>query len=203
MRERGKKVMQPVRESAVAGSFYSADKRQLLADVKNGLDVIEELKLNKKAILVTSCFEDITIRTRCENLGVKIIPKSYVPYIKIIQSANSEDKCSLVFIDDDEMMRTTWIFAAEEAGERISTYSSFDEFVNELDNYSKNTIIYIDSELGHDFRGEVCAKYLFDKGFSELHLTTGHSKDRFEHMPWIKTVVGKEPPFRLKTENAS
>ena len=37
MRERGKKVMQPVRESAVAGSFYSADKRQLLADVKTAL----------------------------------------------------------------------------------------------------------------------------------------------------------------------
>ena len=29
--------MQPVRESAVAGSFYSADKRQLLADVKTAL----------------------------------------------------------------------------------------------------------------------------------------------------------------------
>ena len=57
---------------------------ELLADVKNGLDVIEELKLNDKAILVTSCFEDIAIRARCENIGVKIIPKSYVPSDNLI-----------------------------------------------------------------------------------------------------------------------
>ncbi|MDX1838092.1 sensor histidine kinase [Legionella taurinensis] len=177
---------------------------ELLADVKNGLDVIEELKLNDKAILVTSCFEDIAIRARCENIGVKIIPKSYVPYIQIIQQIpGTKHPSSLVFIDDDEMMRTTWIFAAEDAGKSISTYSSFEEFINELNNYSKSTTIYIDSDLGNNIKGEVCAKHLFDKGFSEIHLATGHSKDRFDYMPWIKTVVGKEPPFLLKKENVT
>ncbi|KTD82568.1 hypothetical protein [Legionella waltersii] len=176
---------------------------ELLADVKNGLDVIEELKLNDKAILVTSCFEDIAIRARCENIGVKIIPKSYVPYIQIIQIPGTEHPSSLVFIDDDEMMRTTWIFAAEDAGKSISTYSSFEQFINELNNYSKSTIIYIDSDLGNNIQGEVCAKLLFDQGFSEIHLATGHSKDRFDHMPWIKTVVGKEPPFLLIQENVT
>ena len=176
---------------------------ELLADVKNGLDVIEELKLNDKAILVTSCFEDIAIRARCENIGVKIIPKSYVPYIQIIQIPETEHPSSLVFIDDDEMMRTTWIFAADEAGKSISTYSSFEEFINELNNYSKSTTIYIDSDLGNNIKGEVCAKHLFDKGFSEIHLATGHSTDRFDHMPWIKTVVGKEPPFLLTQEDVT
>lgn len=83
---------------------------ELLADIKNGLDVIEELNLNGKAILVTSCFEDIAIRNRCENIGVKIIPKSYVPYIKIIETPEKELINTVVFIDDDEMMRMTWIF---------------------------------------------------------------------------------------------
>ena len=174
---------------------------ELLADVKNGLDVIEDLTLNDKAILVTSCFEDIAIRTRCEKIGVKIIPKSYVPYIQIITVPATEHPNSTVFIDDDEMMRTTWIFAAEEAGESISTYASYEEFINELNNYSKNTIIYIDSDLGNNIKGEDCAKHLFDQGFSEIYLATGHSKDRFDHMPWIKTVVGKEPPFLLTQED--
>ncbi|HFD2311292.1 TPA: ATP-binding protein, partial [Legionella pneumophila] len=174
---------------------------ELLADVKNGLDVIEELNLNGKAILVTSCFEDIAIRNRCENIGVKIIPKSYVPYIKIIETPKKEHINTVVFIDDDEMMRMTWIFAAEEAGQCISTYSSFDEFINEINNYGENTLIYIDSDLGNNVRGEDCAKLLFDKGFIDVHLATGHSRDRFSQMPWIKSIVGKEPPFRFAHGN--
>ncbi len=53
---------------------------ELLTDEKNGLDIIEEMQLNDHAILVTSSFEDLKLRTRCKNMGVKIIPKSYVPY---------------------------------------------------------------------------------------------------------------------------
>ncbi len=167
---------------------------ELLADEKNGLDIIEEMQLNDRAILVTSSFEDLKLRTRCKNIGVKMIPKSYVPYIQIIQIPTNE--CNkFVFIDDDEMMRTTWCFAAEEAGIRLSTYPSFEDFTNTMDNYSKNTIIYIDSDLGNNIKGELCAKTLFDKGFTEIHLTSGHPPEHFDDMPWIKTIVGKEPPF--------
>lgn len=168
---------------------------ELISDIKNGLEVIEELRLNNKAILVTSCFEDIAVRSHCENIGVKIIPKSYVPYIKIIKMPYTEHSSSLVFIDDDETMRMTWSFAAEEAGKSISTYSSFDEFLKKISNYNKDTIIYIDSDLGNNIKGELCAKHLFDEGFIEIHLATGHPKDHFSHMPWIKSIVGKTPPF--------
>lgn len=115
--------------------------------------------------------------------------------INLIQAA--DDSRGLVFIDDDEMMRTTWIFAAEDAGQSIATYASFEEFTKKLNNYNKNTIIYIDSDLGNNIKGETCAKELFDKGFSEIYLATGHSKDLFNEMPWIKSIVGKEPPFLL------
>ena len=77
----------------------------------------------------------------------------------------------------------------------IPCYSSFDEFLKEISNYNKDTIIYIDSDLGNNIKGELCAKHLFDEGFIEIHLATGHSKDRFSHMPWIKSIVGKTPPF--------
>ena len=175
---------------------------ELLADVTNGLDLIEELKLNDKAILVTSCFEDSVIRKRCENIDVKIIPKSYVPLIKIIEISKKEYIDMVVFIDDDEMMRMTWIFAAEEAGQSISAYSTFDEFLNEINNYDENTLIYIDSDLGNNVRGEDCAEILFSKGFVNVHLATGYLRDQFSYpMPWIKTIVGKEPPFRFTDAN--
>lgn len=174
---------------------------ELLADNKNGIDVIEDLNLSKKAVLVTSCFEDITVRSRCKKLGVKIIPKSYVPYIPIVMIPNKLVKDTFVFIDDDEMMRTTWIFAAEEAGVNISTYASPGDFSNEINNYSKDTIIYIDSDLGNNIKGELYAKELYSQGFTEIHLSTGHQPDHFDNMPWIKSIVNKEPPFLLLQEN--
>ena len=178
----------------ILSALYLVD-YELLADDKNGLDVIEELKLNDKAILVTSCFDDIAIRTRCENMDVKIIPKSYVPYIPIMTFNKLSDNNKLVFIDDDENMRMAWIFAAEEAGEEIYVYSHPDEFTKEMSNYDKNTVIYIDSDFGTDIPGEVYAKEFYDKGFTELHLATGYSADMFKSAYWLKSIVGKEPPF--------
>ncbi|WP_115176589.1 sensor histidine kinase [Legionella feeleii] len=170
---------------------------ELVNDVKSGLDIIEELNLGNNAILVTSCFEDSSVRTRCNNLGSKILPKPCVPYIKIAQIPTKRIN-NIIYIDDDDMMRTAWMFAADEAGESIFTYSSFDAFMVDLDNYNKDTtVIYIDSDLESDIRGEICAKTLFDKGFTEIYLATGYSKDRFSHMSWIKSVVGKEPPFQI------
>lgn len=170
---------------------------ELRDDVKNGLEIIEELDLKTKSILVTSCFEDISLRARCENMGVKIIPKSYVPYINIIQNQKDENTHTMVFIDDDEMMRMTWSFAAEEVGQQVSTYSSFDEFLNEITKYDKDTLIYIDSDLGNNIKGEDCAKFLFDTGFLDIHLSTAHSPEKFNQMYWIKTIVGKVPPFEF------
>jgi len=159
------------------------------------LDIIDELGLGQQSLLVTSCFEDPVVRSRCEMLGVKIIPKSYVPYIPIMTFNKLNESNKFVFIDDDENMRMAWIFAAEEAGEEIHVYSHPDEFTKDMSNYEKNTVIYIDSDLGTDIPGEVYAKELYENGFTELHLATGYSVDRFKGAPWLKSIVGKAPPF--------
>ncbi|MBI4669294.1 MAG: hypothetical protein HY747_08950, partial [Elusimicrobia bacterium] len=44
-------------------------------------------------------------------------------------------------------------------------------------------------------KGEEFAQELHAKGFTNLYLATGHSADRFQGLPWLKAVVGKEPPF--------
>lgn len=166
---------------------------ELLSDVKNGLDLIEELNINNNAVLVTSCFEDTTIQTRCQNINVKILPKSFVPFIKI--NEKNDDSSSRVLIDDNQMMRIAWKFAAEDAEINLNTYSSFEDFTKVMNTYRKNTIIYIDSDLGTNIKGEIYAKILFENDFTDIHLTTGHSKNQFNDMPWIKTIIGKEPPF--------
>jgi len=52
--------------------------------------------------------------------------------------------------------------------------------------------------LGDNIKGEQYAKYLYDRGFTDLYLATGYQPEQFGHLPWIKSIVSKEPPFLLE-----
>ena len=56
---------------------------ELLGFVETGLDLIEKLNLRDQAILVTSRYEESKIREKAKDMGIKIIPKSFAPYIPI------------------------------------------------------------------------------------------------------------------------
>ena len=56
---------------------------EILDHQNTGLDLIEELGIHSQSILVTSRYEENTIRTRCEKLGVKLIPKSMSGFVPI------------------------------------------------------------------------------------------------------------------------
>ena len=176
-----------------SSNLYLVD-YELLNDNMNGLDLIEKLGLEKHAILVTNCVEDKELCERCEKMGVKIIPKPFVPYIPILNSMKPQ-LSDLVFIDNDDLMRAVWGLAAKEAGLNIVTYSSPNEFNDEINKYRKDTLIYIDSGLNDNVKGEQYAKYLHELGFTELYLATGYPSEHFRSLPWIKSIVSKEPPF--------
>lgn len=165
---------------------------------KSGLKYIEEFNLTNNAILVTSAFENIDIRNRCEQLGVTIIPKVYIPFIRIKTfPAIQQNNNTIVFIDDDPTMRMVWSLAAAEANKVIHTFASPEEFNKKIGDFDKNSVIYIDSELHGQLRGEEYAKILHKKGFNSLYLATGYPKETFSNMPWIKSIVGKMPPFHF------
>lgn len=168
---------------------------EFVTEDKNGLDIIEELNIYQHSVLVTSAFEDQELRARCSTLGIKIIPKPYVPHIQLATAFNFDLNNSVVLIDDDEMMRMTWQFAAEDAGLTLNAYPSFQSFISEIDSYDKNTAIYIDSDLGNGIKGEECAYHLFHQGFINLHLATGYCIENHSVFPWFKTIIGKMPPF--------
>lgn len=143
--------------------------------------------------MVTSAFEDYDIREKCSLLGVQIIPKNYVQYIPV--EKNNFIPAHIILIDNDEMIRTMWTFAAEEKNITISTYSCYSDFIVNLHRFSKDIPIYIDSNLGEHIKGEEYAKKLYDQGYKELYITTGYQQYSFNGMPWIKSVVGKDVPF--------
>jgi len=164
---------------------------ELVGYEETGLMLMEMLNIASQSILVTSRYEDIEIREKCQALGIKIIPK---PFTKII-SINNYSKAQIVFIDDDEMMVEVWQEAAKVVNKDINVFKDPRDFINDLHLYNKNTYIYIDSSLGNNLRGEDFAKTLYEKGYQNIFIATGYPKDNFKDMYWIKGIVGKEPPF--------
>ena len=188
-----------IAQSPLKATLYLVD-YELLAEHKNGLEVIEYLHLNHCAFLVTSCFEDTRVRRHCEAMGVKIIPKPYVQFIPIIIAGDSNKKKALItydliFLDDAISLTEAWEMVALSAGKNILTCNKTDDLEMVLENIDPATPIYIDSELGGKIKGEQYAESLFHRGFTALYLATGHRSEYFGPLPWIKGIVGKEPPF--------
>lgn len=62
---------------------------EFLNETTTGLDLIEKFDIATQAILITSRYDDPQIRTRCEKLGIKLIPKSMAGHVPISQVAGT------------------------------------------------------------------------------------------------------------------
>ncbi len=170
---------------------------ELINSKETGLDLIEQLNLKKQAILVTSRYEELEIRERIKKLGIKIIPKSFAPYIQIsmVNEPVKEEQPELIFIDDDKTLTEAWEIQASFVNKKIAIFNHSEDFKNTMEWYNKNIPIYIDSDLKEEISGEVFARFLYEQGFQHLYLATGREKDRFGDLPWVKEIVSKEAPF--------
>ncbi len=56
---------------------------ELLGQSVTGLDLISDLKIQDRSILISSHFEEHDLRARCEELGVRIIPKGLASLVPI------------------------------------------------------------------------------------------------------------------------
>lgn len=164
----------------------------LTGDSINGLDLIESCQIAKSSILVTSLHDDIDLLDRCSKLGCGFIAKSIVSYVQLKTDFSSFDA---VLLDDDPYLQKAWQRDAQRKGKRLALISSPSEWLNIRGDISKNTPIYLDSNLGKEISGEEFAKKIYLSGYSNLHLATGYDPDEFNHIPWIKTVGGKLSPW--------
>lgn len=101
----------------------------------------------------------------------------------------------IVLIDDDKLIHLGWKLRASKAGLQIRSFYSVDEFLSE--NIPTDSIknVFIDSDLGNDFKGEIEAKKIYELGYRNIILTTGHTDIDKKNYPWLKEVRSKEPPF--------
>jgi signal transduction histidine kinase len=175
---------------------------ELLACKETGLALIESLRLGERSILVTSRFEERSILSECRRLKVRMIPKGLAAFVPISIHQKPDQTTRLhsittksVLLDDDALVRMNWTLAAKANGLSFSAFADPIQLLNVLKEWPRETRIYLDSHLGNGARGEEIAKNLHGMGFTHLFLATGYDKDSLPPMPWIKEVVGKEPPW--------
>ena len=102
---------------------------------------------------------------------------------------------SYILIDDDELVRMTWEFKAQSSQVNLHTYASPDLFLNEQESLDKDSLVYLDSELGN-MLGEDFVVTLHQLGFLQVYLATGKDASQIaKNVDLFISIGGKEPPF--------
>lgn len=167
---------------------------ELLGSKKTGLALIRDLHLSDQALLVTSRFEEEDVRQSCLTLGLKLLPKSLAEFVPLVVE-KKDFQADLILIDDDEIVLTYWNIEARSQGKKIKSFKRPKDFLRIKHKFSKDVPIYIDVNLADGVRGEDVSQVLNESGFQNLYLATGQDPAEFSHMPWLKGIVGKDPPW--------
>lgn len=180
---------------------------ELLGELKTGLDILEELTIGNRGILITSHYEKADIIERCTVANIKILPKSLVTYIPIVLESTPLDlfysqtsdklllKTDYILIDDDELITDMWVMQAEIHKKNLIVFNNATAAEKDIFRYDRSAIVYVDSNLGNRVKGEDYAKKLYEAGFKNIYLATAHNASQFSPMYWIKAIVGKDVPF--------
>jgi FixJ family two-component response regulator len=100
-----------------------------------------------------------------------------------------------ILIDDDKLIRLSWIMAAQKACVDLQCFETVHEFINSSDQIIKGCKIFIDSDLGEGVKGEFASKDIKSLGFDQIYITTGYLDLDLKQFPWIKGLVTKKPMF--------
>lgn len=99
-----------------------------------------------------------------------------------------------VLIDNDELVCITWETKAKKAGVNLKTFKASSEVFSNISQLPVDSTFYIDSELDNE-KGEDIAQKLYNMGYLNLIMCSGHSKEKFAHLHFVKKVINKAPPF--------
>lgn len=103
-------------------------------------------------------------------------------------------KQRIVLVDDNIPLTLTWEMAAEEKKIDLSVYHSGVALTDDLSHYDKETIFYIDINLG-EHSGIKLSKELHEKGYKNLYLVTGSMNKNHSDVNWVLGILGIDAPF--------
>jgi hypothetical protein len=163
---------------------------------ETGLDLIEELGIQKQSILVTSRFEDASVRARCQRLELRLIPKRLAGFVPIALSASSKTP-DLVLIDDDRLVHAMWKSSAKRTGKDFRMYRDPARAVADIESIDRSVPIYVDLHLASNESGLTVAEKVHQKGFQTIYITTGDRPEGVPKLPFLAGVIGKMCPIRI------
>ena len=109
-----------------------------------------------------------------------------------VSSAESFGTPDIVLIDNDQLTHWAWGLQAKQMGIKLLKVYTSDEFEKIAPQLSKETPVFIDSDLGNDIHGENLAPIYREKyGFKFIFLETAYEKLLGKRLPGIDAVVGK------------
>ena len=179
---------------ASANAIYLMD-FELLGQQQTGLDLIEELKIANRSILVTSRYEEVPIKERCLKSGVKMIPKGMASLVPIDCEVEKQ-KLDCILIDDDvDLVHAVWKFSANQKMKSILCFTDEPSFVSQASSFSFETPIYVDVNLANGVNGKDVAKRIHHMGFKKINLATGYEASSFQKPDYIDSISGKDFPL--------
>lgn len=164
------------------------------------MESIQHVQCDK--YLVTTHVDSHKILTRCQALGLKLIPKHLLPYVSISLKASSPtasvsaEPIDAVLIDDEPYNHEFLQFAAKLKHKTLLTFISFEAFLVQQKEIPFKVPIYVDLNLkGPNADGLVVAKRVYDLGYKAVYIATGYADFEQSDYPWLSGVNLKDPPF--------
>lgn len=173
---------------------------ELLGQKIIGLDIVEDLGLQKNTILVSSRYDERSVYERCKRLGIKIIPKAMAGLVPI-EILDREDSLDAILIDDDSLVHMTWSISAKQNEKKFLGFKDPVEFLSQANRFSLNTPIIIDLQLSNGVQGDVVAKQISELGFNNIFFGTGQSISSVPSFPGLKGTIGKAPDWEQFTKS--
>ena len=170
---------------------------ELINQELNGLQIINQLSMHHRSVLVTSHCSNQKIRDLATQAGIKILPKQLASEIPIkveekeIKSATSNlKKVELVIIDDDQILADSLANFLKDRFTGVEAHYHPNHFLKNLSRYAKDTIICMDHDFKTQIDGIELAKQLNEAGYTKLYLLSGKTFEEGE-VPNYLTVLLK------------
>jgi signal transduction histidine kinase len=162
---------------------------------ETGLDIVEEFNLGPQSVLVTSHYQNPTIRQRCLKAGAKLLPKVLIDAVSDREFQIQYDLYDAVHIDASYSSQLTWRNAARRNRIKLLTLTHPKELEAHRDSVGPNTAFYVGVTFDCVRQSGVrFTQVLYEQGFRELYLTRQPEADLAD-LPWIKGIADPLSPW--------
>ncbi|MBI2342957.1 MAG: hybrid sensor histidine kinase/response regulator [Deltaproteobacteria bacterium] len=155
---------------------------ELLGESCNGLDLIGQLGAESQAVLVTSHYEEGSLRARCAAMGVRLIPKGLAGFVPLkvvprVCHERSITQPAVLVIDDDEGIRLAWELQQQRLDiARLTTFASMEECEAAGPDYVVYDFAFVDKHIPDSvWRVDQVIRHLKAAGVKKVYVASGET----------------------------